>query len=95
MALPDPFIIKSRARITAFLLAFEDMVSLQNEFNAIGGVTFTNLFNFNGENASVYDITQGEYNAALTALGRIITAAQGTAVTSSATALGDLYKAKS
>jgi len=94
MALPVVFINTSRARISAFLKAYEDLKSLSGEFVAIGGTTFTNGFDFNGENASTYDITQAEYNAALTAASRAITAIDGASVTASATALGDLYKIK-
>lgn len=94
MAQVGSFIGTTRNRIAAIIRALEDAKSLQSEFNAIGGVTFTNTFDFGGENASTYDMTQVEFNAALVALGRLITAFDGGAVASSASALGDLYKAK-
>ena len=94
MAQVGSFIGTSRNRMTAIIRAMEDAISLQAEFTAVGGVGFTNSFDFSGENASTYDLTQTEYNAALTALGRLITAFNGGSVTTSASALGDLYKAK-
>jgi hypothetical protein len=94
MAQASSFIGTTRSRITAIIRAMEDAKSLQSEFNAVGGTAFTNTYDFGGENASTYDLTQAEFNAALTALGRLITAFEGGAVSASAPALGDLYKAK-
>jgi hypothetical protein len=94
MAQASSFIGSSRARITAIIRAMEDAISLQSEFNAIGGTALTNTFDFGGENASTYDLDQASYNASLVALGRLITAFNGGAVSASASALGDLYKAK-
>lgn len=94
MANPAAFINTARSRVTRYLKDMEDMKALQTEFNAMGGTTFTNLFDFNGENASTYDITQAEFNAMLTAIGQLITVFDGGSITASATRQGDLYKAK-
>lgn len=94
MAQVSSFVNTSRARLTAYLKAMEDMVSLQTEFNALGGTAFTNLFDFNGENASTYDLTQTEYNAMLTALGQVITVYQGGSAPIDATRPTALYKGK-
>jgi hypothetical protein len=100
MAQVGSFIGTTRSRITAIIRALEDAKSLQAEFNALGGVTFTNTYDFGGEtpagggSPSTYDMTQADFIAGLVALGRLITAFDGGAVTASASALGDLYKAK-
>lgn len=94
MAQVGAFVGTTRSRITAFLRAMEDIVSLQAEFNADGGVAFSNLFDFLGENASTYDLTQAEFTAALTALGQLITVYQGGAVSADANRPAALYKAK-
>lgn len=94
MAQPSSFVNTARARTTAFLKLAEDMIALQTEFNALGGVAFSNLFDFSGENASTYDMTQTEFNATLTALGEFITFFQGGSAPVRAARTGDLYKAK-
>jgi hypothetical protein len=94
MAQVSSFVNTSRSRLTAYLKVMEDMVSLQTEFNALGGVTFTNTFDFNAENASTYDMTQAEYTAMLTALGQVITVYQGGAASLDATRPAALYKGK-
>ena len=94
MALPSAFINTSRARATAFLNVAEDMVSLQAEFNAVGGTAFTNTFDFAGEGTSTYDMTQAEYNAMLIAIGEFITFYQGGSASVHAARTGDFYKGK-
>jgi len=94
MALPTSFINTSRSRVSAFLKALEDLKSLQDEFTALGGTTFTNGFDFSGENASAYDLTQAEYNTGLAAISEVITAANGGAVSANAARLGAIYKIK-
>jgi len=94
MAQASSFINTSRNRVTAFLKAMEDMVSLQTEFNSLGGTTFTNGFDFNGENSSTYDMTQAEYNSMLTAIGEVISVYQGGSASVNAARTGALYKGK-
>lgn len=94
MAQASSFINTSRARTTAFLKLMEDILALQLEFNADGGATFTNTFDFNGENASTYDMSQTEYLAMLTTLGEFITVFNGGAVGVNANRQRDLYKGK-
>jgi hypothetical protein len=94
MAQASSFVNTSRARVTAFLKVMEDMVALQAEFNADGGVTFTNTFDFNGENSSTYDMTQAEYNNMLVAIGELITFFQGGSASARATRTADFYKGK-
>jgi hypothetical protein len=94
MAQVSSFVNRSRARMSAFLELMEDMVALQLEFNALGGVTFTNTFDFAGENASTYDMTQAEYTAMLTAIGEFITVYQGGTAPVRAARTGDMYKGK-
>lgn len=92
MAQPATFRENSRARLTAGLKAMEDLVSLQTEFNAIGGAGFippqTDPI-WNG-----YDLTRTQYIAALTALGQFITVYQGGSATADATRPTALYLAK-
>jgi hypothetical protein len=100
MAVPSSFVNTCRARTTAYLKVMEDMLALQTEFVALGGQTFTNTFHFAGEDTgggvfSTYDLTQTEFNDALTALGEVINAFRGTVqVNTSATRTGALYKLK-
>lgn len=94
MAQPSSFVNTTRSRNTAFIKLAEDMIALQAEFNADGGTAFTNLFDFAGENASTYDMTQAEFNAMLTAIGEFITFFQGGAVSARAARTGDFYKGK-
>lgn len=92
MALPQTFRENSRARITTFLKIAEDMVSLQTEFNALGGVGYIPA---QGDPIWLsYDMTRVEYLAALTALGQFITFYQGGAVSVDATRPAALYKGK-
>lgn len=94
MALPSSFVNTTRSRVTAFLKIMEDMVSLQTEFNALGGTAFTNLFDFSGENASTYDMTEAEFNAMLSAIGQVITVYQNGSITTNANRQRDLYRGK-
>lgn len=96
MAQPSSFVNTTRARITAILKSAEDAKALETEFNALGGVTFSNLFDFAGEGTpvSTYDMTQAEFNAALVVVGEFNTFMAGGAVSARATRAGDFYKAK-
>jgi hypothetical protein len=94
MAQVSAFVGTTRNRITAYLKAMEDIVNLQAEFNALGGTSFTDTFDFGGENASSYDVTQAEFVSGLVAVGQIITAFQNGAVAANANRQRDLYKLK-
>jgi hypothetical protein len=94
MAVASAFINTSRARISAFLKALEDIDALQREFTADGGFPFVDEFEFKGEGTSTYDMTQAEYHAMLIAAGQMIQAFDGAALAASATRTGDLYKGK-
>jgi len=100
MAQVSAFVNTARARTSSFLKVMEDMVSLQTEFNALGGTAFTNTFDFLGEvpagggPASTYDMTEAEFTAMLTALGQMITVYQGGTVAADAARPGKLYKGK-
>jgi len=94
MANVASFVNTTRSRVTAYLKAMEDIVALQGEFNADGGFTFTDTFDFSGENASTYDMTQTEFHNMVAAVGQLITVFQGGAVTADATRPAALYKAK-
>ena len=89
MALPQTFRENSRARLSAYLKVMEDMVSLQTEFNAIGGVGFIPA---QGDAIwTSYDMTRVQYIAMLTALGQVITVYQGGSATTDATRPTALY----
>lgn len=94
MAQVSSFVNTARARVSAFLKAKEDMEALQREFNADGGVTFTNTFDFSAENSSTYDMTQAEFNSMLTVIGEFITFVQGGSAPVRATREADFYKGK-
>lgn len=94
MAQVSSFVNTTRNRVTAFLKAMEDIIAVQTEFTALGGTGFTNTFDFGGENASTYDMTETEFNAMLTALGQIITAYQNGSLTANANRQRDLYRGK-
>lgn len=92
MALPSTFRENSRARITAYLKAMEDMVSLQTEFNADGGAAF---FPAQGDIMwTGYDLTRTQYMAALTAIGQVIAVYQGGSASTDSTRPTALYLAK-
>lgn len=92
MALPSTFRENSRARLTAYLKAMEDMVSLQTEFNADGGTAFIPV---QGDPIwSGYDLTRTQYMAMLTALGQLITVYQGGSITADAARPAALYLGK-
>lgn len=92
MAQPSTFRENSRSRLSAFLKIAEDMVSLQTEFNALGGTGYIPVQTdpiWTG-----YDMTRTEYLAMLTALGQFITLYQGGSVGADATRPTALYKGK-
>lgn len=75
MANASSFVTQTRQQITAFMNAYEDLVSRGNEYAALGGETFVedHFLDSEGQPRTDLDITQAEFVAAVASIDAVMT----------------------